>query len=283
MKKSFYCLVAAMAVLAMASSCGNGGKSDAAMQDAGITSFEVRQSIKTADRNYKVETDYGTVYLDLYTSIHWPERLGNANLKVLQDSLLYFAYGDTASRSVDDAIMAFINDTGMMDGAKEITPIDSLPSDSVERMPVYFNNVTASVLDLDDDMVTYQVVTSSYLGGAHPDTGIHPFTYDMRSGKVLSVDNMFMPEARDSIVPVIVNALARQLDVSPAALDRAGIFSSQLTYAGVPYIANNILYFHYNPYEIAPYSSGMIDVAVYPYEVESMLTPEARSLFDMGY
>ena len=94
---------------------------------------------------------------------------------------------------------------------------------------------------------------------------------------------MFKPEARDSIMPVIINALARQLDADPMNLDKAGIFTSQLTYPGQPYIANNTLYFHYNPYDIAPYSSGMIDVAVYPYEVSSMLKPEVSSLFDMGY
>lgn len=280
MKKSFYCFGVAMAALAMASSCGNGGKSDA---DNRITNFEVKQAIKTADKNYKVVTDYGTVYLDLYTSIHWPEQLGDANLKVLQDSLLYFAYGDTAMNgSVDDAIVAFINDTAMVGGASEITPVDSMP-EAGDNMPAYFNNVTATVLDMNEEMVTYQVTASSYFGGAHPDTYIRPFTFDMRSGKVLDVDNMFKQEARDSIVPLIVGALARQLDVAPANLDRAGIFTSQLTYPGAPYVANNMLYFHYNPYEIAPYSAGMIDVVVYPYEVESMLTPEARSLFDIGY
>lgn len=268
-----------MAALAVASSCVNGEKDSSRDR---ITNFEVKQAIKTADKNYKVVTDYGTVYLDIYTSIHWPEQLGNADLKVLQDSLLYFAYGDTVSKKVDNAIMAFIDDTSLIDGATEVTPVDSMP-DAGDTMPAYFNNVTATVLDMDEEMVTYQVTSSSYLGGAHPYTNIRPFTYDMRSGTVLNIDNMFKPEARDSIVPVIVNALARQLDVTPANLDRAGIFSSQLTYAGAPYVMNNTLYFHYNPYEIAPYSSGMIDVVVYPYEVEGMLTPEARSLFDIGY
>ena len=65
-------------------------------------------------------------------------------------------------------------------------------------------------------------------------------------------------------------------------LYRAGIFSSQLTYPGQPYINNNVLYFHYNPYDIAPYSSGMIDVAVYPYEVERFLAPGVINLFDVG-
>ncbi len=282
MRKSFYHLAAAVTALAMTCACGNGGRSEAGKQGSRITDFVVKQNIKTADKNYKLVTDYDTMYLDIYTSIHWPEQLGGANLKVLQDSLLYFAYGDSTVKSVDSAIMAFIDDTGIVDGVKEATPVDSMP-DVGDGMQAYFNNVTASVIEMNEEMVTYQVTMSSYLGGAHPYTNIRPFTFDMRSGKVLSIDNMFKPEARDSIMPLITNALARQLDVAPDKLEKAGIFSNQLTYPGVPYMANNMLYFHYNPYEIAPYSSGMIDVAVYPYEVEGMLTPEVRSLFDVGY
>lgn len=282
MKKSFYYLSAAMLTLALASGCGNRGTDTAGASDSAITNFAVKEVVKTADRTYRLVTDYDTVYLDLYTSIQWPEQLGNADLTILKDSLLDFAYADTTSKSVDKAILAFLDDTSLIEGVKDAVVVDSMPSGS-DRTQAYFGNVTATVSDLDEEMVTYQVMTSTYLGGAHPMTGIHPFTYDLRSGKILNIDNMFKPEARDSIMPIIINALARQLDVDPMNLDKAGIFTMQLTYPGKPYIANNMLYFHYNPYDIAPYSSGMIDVAVYPYEVINMLTPEVKALFDVGY
>ena len=114
-------------------------------------------------------------------------------------------------------------------------------------------------------------------------SGVIPFTYDFEGGRVLTLDNILTPDGREEIMPVIVKALARQYDVPVEGLRRAGFFVSQITYPGDPYICNNILYFHYNPYEIAPYSSGMIDVAVYPYEIEQYLRPEVRRLFDMGH
>lgn len=271
-----------MLTLAIASGCGNRGTETSASTDAAITNFQVKEMVKTADKNYRLVTDYDTVYLDIYTSIHWPEQFGNADLTNLKDSLLLYAFGDTSKVAIDRAIASYLDDLSIIEGVKEAEAVDSLPSDA-DRTQAYFSNVVASVVDLDEEMVTYQVLTSTFLGGAHPMTGIHPFTYDLRSGEVLNIENMFKPEARDSIMPVIINALARQLDADPMNLDKAGIFTSQLTYPGQPYIANNTLYFHYNPYDIAPYSSGMIDVAVYPYEVSSMLKPEVSSLFDMSY
>ena len=280
MKNSFLVLGAVATGLFVASCGGSRSNGASGSDEYAITEFEVNQKLVSADKNYRVDTDYGTVYLDIYTSIQWPEKLGGNNLGVLRDSLLSYAYGDTVSSSILDAVKHFLSDTSIIEGATSVVAVDSLPSDSM----TYFNSATASVLDLDEEMVTYRVVCSSYLGGAHPMTTIVPFTYDFNTSKVLNADNIFLPGvSADSIMPVIVEALARQYSVPVGALEREGFFMSNLTYPGRPYIANNILFFHFDPYEIGPYSLGAIDVAVYPYELEAYLRPEIKSLFDNGF
>lgn len=282
MKKLSIFLPAAVIGLAIASGCVSRDAASSGHGGDEITNFDVREVVKSGEKIFKVITDYDTVYLDLYTSVQWPERFGTADLTQLKDSLVCFAYGDSAKLPIEGAMREFLNDVSVIGDVKSSEPVDTIP-DSYDRTQAYFGNVNASIMELDEEMVTYQVTTSTFLGGAHPMTGIRPFTYDLRSGQVLNVNNMFKPEYQDSIMPIIINALARQLDADPMNLDAAGIFSSQLTYPGKPYIANNMLYFHYNPYDIAPYSSGMIDVAVYPYEVAKMLNPEVRELFDTVY
>ncbi|MCM1137528.1 MAG: DUF3298 and DUF4163 domain-containing protein [Duncaniella sp.] len=281
MKKLMNYLPVAVISLVLASGCVNRDAASTGGEDV-ITNFDVREVVKSGEKIFKLITDYDTVYLDLYTSVHWPERFGSADLTQLKDSLVCFAYGDSAKLPIEGAMRKFLNDVSVIGDVKNSEPVDTIP-DSYDRAQAYFGNVNASIMELDDEMVTYQVTTSTFLGGAHPMTGIRPFTYDLRTGQVLNVKNMFKPEYQDSIMPVIINALARQLDADPMNLDAAGIFSSQLTYPGKPYIANNMLYFHYNPYDIAPYSAGMIDVAVFPYEVAKMLKPEVRELFDTVY
>ncbi|MDE5665148.1 MAG: DUF3298 and DUF4163 domain-containing protein [Duncaniella sp.] len=276
MKLKYY-LVGLPLIGLLAASCGNRNEVPA---DSEISEFEIHKKLLTADRSYRVVTDYGTVYLEMYTSVQWPEKFGGNDIKVLQDSVLNFAYSDTTSVSIHDAIRKYLDDTSFLEGVKEIVPIDTLPSDSM----TYFSSVTGSVLDLDEGMVTYQLVSSSYLGGAHPMTATHPFTYDFAESRVLDNSNIFRPGTpTDSIVPVIREALARQLGVPVSRLKNEGVFADQLTYPGIPYISGNTLYFHYDPYEIGPYAMGSVDVAVYPYEIERFLQPSVVRLFDQGF
>lgn len=275
MKLTPYLLVLPLVALGLAS-CGRGNSSDAAT-DIEIVEFDMHQKLLSAQQAYRVESDGDTVYLNLSTSIQWPERLGGNDIKVLQDSLLAVAYADSTASAVRPAIIAFLSDTTLVEEAIKVTPVDSLPDDAM----TYFAGVSASVMDINEEMVTYQVVTSSFLGGPHPMTSTHPFTYDFADSRVLDNNNIFLPGTPvDSIMPVITEALARQLGVPVRRLEHAGIFVSQLTYPGLPYVSGNTLYFHYDPYEIGPYSMGAIDVAVYPYEIDRFVTPSVRRLFD---
>ncbi len=280
MKKSLLFFPLALSLLPIAG-CSEKGNMNTKPE---IEDFEIAQIIKTAERNYRLETDGDTAYLDVYTSIQWPSKLGNADLSVLQDSIIGLCYSDSVKGTLNEVITDFLGDTTAykeMLGANRMVRVDSIPDGDDVRS--YFTSSTASVVEITEDMATYQVTLSSYLGGAHPYTAIYPFTYSLDSAKVIGIDDILTPAGVDSIMPVIRTALARQFDVPADALDRAGIFTSQLTSPGRPYISGNVLYFHYNPYEIAPYSAGMIDVAVYPYEVQKWLKPMAKNLLDGNF
>lgn len=280
MKPCITPLIAAALCVASASCSRN---SEDAKLDNCINEFDVSQTIHNADRIYRLITPGDTTYVDISASIHWPRRLGNANLDALRDSLIRITFGDTVSHKIKDALHRYLTDTSIFtDGidSAHITPVDSIPGGDMMR--TYFTNVSATVNELSESLITYNISSEVFLGGAHPLSSAHPFTYDLRKERILTNENMFRVPA-DSILPVVKNALARQLEVSPAGLERAGIFTQQFTFLGYPYIQGDVIYFHYNPYDIAPYSMGQIDIAVYPYELEQYLTPETRSLFNYNF
>lgn len=273
--------IAAIIIPVLLASCGHSDNTTPQTSDPVIREFAVNQTIKSSDRAYLVALDGDSVYFDLSTSIHWPEKIGDADLSPLRDSLIAFCYADTTLRDINPAIIAYMRNTSMVDSLspdETITPLDSMPAPR-DDMHTWFASTSATIIELNEEMATYDVSTSSYYGGAHPFTASHPFTYDLRKARVLTVADMFIPGSTPELMQIIISALARQLDTTPAGLERAGIFTSQLTYPGAPYIQSGALVFHYNPYDIAPYSAGPIDVTVYPYEVSHILTPDVRALF----
>lgn len=276
MKKFFSAVFVALLLISLGSCSDNVKKTDPEIEE-----FEIGQIIKSADRNYRFLMAGDTTYVDIFTTIQWPTRLGDADIRVLQDSLLRICYPDTFGLDVDVAIKAYLDDTMMINEMADdgkVERVDSIPDGDEVRS--YFASVSASASEITEELATYQVTFASYLGGAHPYAASYPFTYDLENVRVLTLQDILTPEGVDSIMPVIQNALARQLEVPVERLGRAGIFMSQFDKPGKPYISGSVLYFHYNPYEIAPYSAGMIDVPVYPYELKDWLQPDVKKLFD---
>ena len=245
-----------------------------------ISVFEVDQSIRSAARCYLITSEEGdSVYLTLSTSMQWPVKLDEVNIKPLRKALLFHTYADS-TMSVNAAMKAFISNTEELELTEGATAVevDSVPSG--DSSWTYFLSADASVMELTTSYITYNITSSSYLGGAHPLTGSYRFTYDFANECILTIDNMFIPGCKGFLVSTIRDALARQLMIDPSELDGVGYFTDQLTEPGQPYVQNGTVVFHYNPYEIAPYSMGDTDVVVYPYQIESVMTPQLRALLD---
>lgn len=255
-------------------SCNTSGR-----QDDVISNFGVDATIKTASQSYQYTIDGTETYASLSTSLYWPERLGDHSLKVLQDSIIskLFGHSPNRSESIDNAIKRFIADTSLFGENFVMTPVDSLPDNERAEMAWYIDG-TGRIADLSDKIVTYKVSLTQYGGGAHPITTADIFSYDLEKGEVLTLDNLFVGGSGPKLVDIIKENLAEQLGTTPDRLGDAGIFVDQLTYPGEPSVMGDAIVFHYNPYDIAPYSSGMIDVNVWAEELEEYLTPRAKEL-----
>jgi len=258
------------------SSCGTRNRIDDS-----INNFGIDATIKTASQSYRFTVDGVETYASLSTSMYWPERLGGHPLRVLQDSIISKLYGhDYRSKTktgIDGAIKRFIADTDVFGVESAMTEIDSLPDNERAEMAWYVEG-TGNIADLNDKIVTYRVTHTSYGGGAHPNTTTDIFSYDLARGEVLTFDKLFAGGSSQKLLEIIKETLATQLGTTPEGLANAGIFTDQLTYPGQPCIIRDAVVFHYNPYEIAPYSEGMIDVNVWAEELEEYLTPRGREL-----
>lgn len=277
MKKIYLPLVGCVAAM-MAVSCGSNGGSGSS--STGVRNFDVDLTVKSAEKFFQTDVDGDTVYIDISTSIQWPDRIGDFDIASLQDTIVSYSFGHdkVAGRDIDKIILDYTADTSFLGEDSKCMAIDSIPGGD-DAAP-YFYDVTATLVEVNEQMVTYQISAFAYTGGAHPYGASHPFTYDLSRGCVLTAENMFRAGSEKEVLAIVQSGLARQLGVNPSQLESAGVFVSQFTSPGQPYINNDVIVFHFNPYDIAPYSMGNIDVAVYPYELNEYLTPEVKALLN---
>ncbi|WP_338875422.1 DUF3298 domain-containing protein [Spirosoma sp. SC4-14] len=114
--------------------------------------------------------------------------------------------------------------------------------------------------------ITVKVETYAYTGGAHPNTNLSFYTFDRKTGRTLALSDLVTDTT--ALLGVVEKAFRKQQDLLPQYnLEERGYFLKD----GKFFLPANIgvgrdgLIFYYNPYEIAAYAVGPIEVTV-PYE-----------------
>lgn len=142
-------------------------------------------------------------------------------------------------------------DVGVMGGCWEI----EIKSDTVCSCP---------------NFLTVGLETYTYTGGAHPNTYTTLLSFDRRTGKAMCLTDLVADTT--ALLPLVEQAFRKQQGVkAQESLEDEGYFLQD----GRFFLPENVavgrdgLIFYYNPYEIAAYALGPIEVIV-PY---SELTP----------
>lgn len=282
MKAIFSSAIAASVIAISLSGCGSNSSSvagDTSSDD--IKDFEVHQTVKSLERNYicegteKYYDDSTKVYSTVKIAIEWPEKMGDHELKTLKDSLISAIF-DTTGISINQAMLASAANPEGADLFK-VKPVDSIPS--AEPVMLYTRNKIASVITFSPDFIVYQVMTTTYDGGAHGITESRFLNYDFEKNEVLNFDNTFEPDSSEILLQAIKDNLMTQYNVSSLkGLDELGIFSDQIYVTKNFYLQGYNVVFHYNPYDIAAYSKGSIDVRVPFYQISGCLKDDVISL-----
>ncbi len=112
------------------------------------------------------------------------------------------------------------------------------------------------------EYVTYILYTTVYLGGAHPNTTIETFTY--KNGKRIEIMDVISKEELSKIS----NCVKKESLSHPGSVSdmiEEGTVSDYPNYRNF-YYNDRGLVFIFEQYQVAPYSSGIIEVIV-PYSI----------------
>lgn len=257
---------------ALMTSCGSRGNADAAADGA----FRAVSEIYSADRTYPGYNGVDSCSLRLSAQVEWPVEFGAWDIKPLQDAIGELAFDNRSAKSVAVVLDSFLTSTDDY-GLDIDNKVNRAPA-SMNPVAAYERELSVARGELTRDMVSYDIVDMSYMGGAHPNTYTRTFTYAFDPGVVLTPDNLFAADSMSVVFEAVNRHAAYQFEVQPGELTKAGLFDNIINVSPLLSVQRGMVVFHYNPYEIAPYSYGAIDITVAPWEIEQALTPLGKRL-----
>lgn len=248
-----------------------------------INNFEINQIVKTGQRSYICNganaffDDSLRIYSSSTVAIQWPVKMNGYDISTLQDSLKVLALGATHG-TIDDAIINAL-DHPQGEDLYSMKPVDSIPMSS--KCMILYKTVIASAVTFSPHFIVYQVLNSMYDGGAHGIILSRYLTYIFKLNKVLDIPTAFKPGSEKDLLKAIQDQLMTQYGATTLSqLDGKGIFTDQLYVSPNFYIHGYDIVFHYNPYDIAAFSEGSIDIRV-PYQsVAEHLTPTMLAIME---
>lgn len=257
---------AAVALCAIiAESCGN--------KDSSSTiEFETR-----VDSIGYMTPDYfgDTVYTAAKYSVVWPEKIGQQDFEALRDSLLSLTFGSDKYTDFDDASKHFmaagINEL-RQDGDSTVTykQVDYEEAYAADKRN--FSLIASDVTLLTPKLLVVQVYNYQYYyGAAHGMNTMRYLNYDLLSHKLLTTRNLFKSGNETAILDLI-NASAKTHYPEEGALS-----PDPIAYFDEFQITEDDIVFIYQPYDVAPYSTGVVRVPVSKYDLYRFLTPEASA------
>jgi hypothetical protein len=133
----------------------------------------------------------------------------------------------------------------------------------------------------------YAVITqavSIYQGGAHGLYTVVPYVLDVETSKVFSLEDIIAEKGRTGFYALMDRELRRysneksETPLSPGAPLSSGIYFEDSVTPPNFYPAADGLHLQWNPYDIAAYVFGIIDITFAWNELADLLSPEGTSL-----
>jgi hypothetical protein len=120
-----------------------------------------------------------------------------------------------------------------------------------------------------------------YTGGAHGMQNTEYFVLDLKSGERFTLEDIIIPGSEAALKAEVEAALR---DISSLAagepLSNGYYFEDTVEPSGNFFLNSRGLGFHWDPYEIAPYATGSVEIIIPYNNIMNQLSPRALSLIE---
>ena len=134
----------------------------------------------------------------------------------------------------------------------------------------YLYSVLYSPARIDHHVLSFSGIIEEYTGGPHPNRSCTSVSYDLQTGDVLTLASIMHKDASVSSIRDLVLENLRQQSVSSSLYENYEALINQRFEGDASidedwHFTQTGLAFDFSPYQIAPYSSGIVTVEI-PYE-----------------
>jgi len=250
-----------------------------------INNYAVYEEYKTASASYLCDGDttFGkdaTVYTTASISVQWPRRLGDSDVKALQDTIIAHTF-TSPKASVDSCIVDFLSKP-LGYGESVLKRVKEVPVAS-ENVRVLSNNISVKSVGFCEKYVVFKVEHDQYSGGAHPNYFASFVNYDLKNKRVLTYANIFKPGSDEALLPILQNALKANYytETLDEVEQKVGIFVNDLFVSHEVYLTGEEVVFFYNPYDIGPWAIGTVEIPVQVADLAECMSDYGKALYDM--
>jgi hypothetical protein len=228
---------------------------------------------------YCIPDYYGdTVYTAARYSIVMPEHLGDENLSELHDSITSIMFGVTG-KSFSEAAAAF-----KQRGPQELNDVDSTfthqpakypEAINAEKVNIFMSNSHVALLT--PTMLVMCVANYEYYSGAaHGMQSKTYLNYSLGKHQLLTAANTFRSGSESKLLEIINRAAHEKYN------DDGELFSEPIAAFENFFLTPEEVIFVYQPYEVGPFSTGIVEVPVSQYELYDLLTPTAKQALELA-
>ncbi len=200
--------------------------------------FEFNAEIEMPTK--KFSKSYNSLQYSIVSAIFGSEFINNSNKKVLQ------MYSDSS----------FIEYQKVYEEIYENNPIE--PTDTFN----FETNITGNILYYDSAIVSYQRILYTYAGGAHGMTTKTNYVFDIKTGRLLTEEDILGKGFERKINRLLIEKTEALRAVGKLPKENEFYNNWNIVANGNFALTDSSIIYTFNPYEIAPYCYGIIDIEI---------------------
>jgi len=191
-------------------------------------------------------------------------------LKQIQQQFIFDFFGDLcADLTPEEAVVKYTDN--FIITYKELEKdfkieLENHDMDIEEMWYVQEESATDKILFNCNDLLSFTVSKEYYYGGAHDGHSYINRVIDLKTGRRITEDVIFIDDYFDDLTKVIVDAIALSNNVETDELENIGFFNLDEIHPNNNFYADETgITYTFNEYEIAAYVIGAVSVQI-PYE-----------------